>query len=232
MPGGIGLLARDLLDERELQLGRHLADLIGEKGGGCARSLIVDILPTEADGTHGTMVPGMVYRPLVYLCRSSDAKEFEKVVGAFLEMISAHIEGSLRWLSAPRPTAATGSSGSFGSLAIELYRKGILPQALADQLVRFNKALGMKSTRGATGYRVGVVAPGSGGEGSEDLEAALALVVMRKLSIQLFSLFKSRGINLPKGWSEFKEEWLIWDGRRHGVKDQASSKTYPSEGGI
>ena len=48
-------------------------------------------------------------------------------------------------------------------------------------------------------------------------EAALAFVMMRNLSIQLFEVLETRGVILPHGWKDFKEEWLAWDrsvGRR------------------
>jgi ABC-type multidrug transport system ATPase subunit len=37
-----------------------------------------------------------------------------------------------------------------------------------------------------------------------------AIVMMRKLSIQLFALLRANGVSLPQGWPEFKDEWLSW----------------------
>lgn len=40
------------------------------------------------------------------------------------------------------------------------------------------------------------------------IETVYAIVIMRKLSIQLFALLKTNGVLLPHGWPEFKDEWL------------------------
>lgn len=48
------------------------------------------------------------------------------------------------------------------------------------------------------------------------LDASLAFMVMRKLSIELFKILQLRGIGLPQGWREFDDNWLspIWGSKR------------------
>ncbi len=41
-------------------------------------------------------------------------------------------------------------------------------------------------------------------------EASYGFVMMRKLSMELFELFKTRRIDVPEPWPQFKRAWLTW----------------------
>ena len=61
-------LADSVLSEKEIELGRHLAKLLGNDRCDGA-SLVVEILPKywRKDNTEQTLEPREVYRPLYYL---------------------------------------------------------------------------------------------------------------------------------------------------------------------
>jgi hypothetical protein len=91
-------------------------------------------------------------------------------------------------------------------LVVELNNSGILPPDLAEHLQKFNKAVNVPAKH-PSAY---MPTKNLGERTFSVLETAYALVLMRKLSIQLFGILKTRGINLPEQWSPFNDKWLSW----------------------
>lgn len=205
----ISQLASEILDERELQLAKRLAFLLDDDKWDAA-SLIESIIPVyweRVDEWDQTLDPENVFRPLYYIhAKASKASEnFRENTRAYMLYISGHIEGCLQQL-VPLPRDDRRISKTFGPLVARLKEKGILLAELAGQLWKFNDAINVPSkhfgaympTRRLRERTFSVI------------ETALSLVLMRKLSIQLFDLLKTRGRPLPKQWPAFKEEWLTY----------------------
>jgi hypothetical protein len=212
MPTQVELLAHDVLDERELRLAAHLSLLLGDPERDAA-PLIEEILPIYLE-KHGNatrvLTPDSIYRPLYYVHGYAEQREFGRHTQAFIDDICNHLEGCLEWLT-PHPPKSRHPSGPFGNLAAQLYKAGTLPRPSADQLARFNKVVNA-SSKWFTARPVAKSNPAV--KAFSTLEAALAFVMMRKLSIQLFGVLKAKGVSLPQGWKDFREEWLSWERAR------------------
>jgi hypothetical protein len=114
-------------------------------------------------------------------------------------MVCGHLEACLERLTPQSPPKSRHPTTPFGALASSLYRTGVIAQTLADRLYRFNKVVNVASGHSPNERRFSVS------------DAALAFVMMRKLSIQLFTALKARGVNLPTRWKDLDETWLTWD---------------------
>lgn len=200
-------LAFDLLDQRELQLAKHLSLLLGDDK--CdAGPLVKEILPVywEKVGDRSqNLHPGNIYRPLNYIHVWSSEGDFKNSTRAYMDVISSHIEGCLQNLL-KFPSEQRAMSRAFGPLVAQLKKTGILSAELADHLWRFNTVINVPAkhfdayapTRWLDERTFSII------------ETVYALVVMRKLSMQLFTLLKANGVSLPHGWPDFKDEWLSW----------------------
>jgi hypothetical protein len=200
----IELLARDLLDEQEWRLAQRLATVLGDDtldAGG----LVLEILPVFWEGDSSMMArtlrPDSIYRPLYYVHMYAGLPRFGKFTRIFLDMICGHLEACLEQLT-QSPPKSRHPTGLFGTLASSLYRMGVIPQTLADQVSRFNKVANVPSTHLRSDERTFSVS-----------DSALAFVMMRKLSIQLSAALKARGVNLPARWKGLDDSWLTWDRR-------------------
>jgi hypothetical protein len=129
----------------------------------------------------------------------SGLREFGRFTGVFLDMVCGHLEACLERLTPQSPPKSRHPTTPFGALASSLYRTGVIAQTLADRLYRFNKVVNVASGHSPNERRFSVS------------DAALAFVMMRKLSIQLFTALKARGVNLPTRWKDLDETWLTWD---------------------
>ena len=205
----ISQLANKALDERELQLAEHLAFLLDDDKWDAA-SLIGSIIPVyweRVDERDRTLDPDNVFRSLYYIHvnASVNSKAFRRNTRAYMIYISNHIEGCLQQLML-LPRNDRGLSKTFGPLVAQLKKKGILPEELTGQLWEFNDAINVPSkhlgayipTRRLKERTFSVI------------ETAWALILMRKLSMQLFDLLITMGRPLPKQWPVFKDEWLTW----------------------
>ena len=205
----ISQLASEALDERELQLAERLAYLLDDDKWDAA-SLIESIIPVyweRVDEWDQTLDPDNVFRPLYYIHGNAtvNSETFRENTRAYMLFISGHIEGCLQQLM-PLPRDDRKISKTFGPLVARLKKKGVLPADLAAQLWKFNEAINVPSkhfgaympTRRLRERTFSVI------------ETAWALVIMRRLSMQLFDLLKTRGRSLPRQWPAFKEEWLTW----------------------
>ncbi len=200
-------LASVLLDNQEKQLAQHLTLLL-EDVSYDVQSLIEKIIPKyweHAGDIDVTLHPDNIYRPLYYIHIWSSNRNFKSITRPYMAIISSHLEGCL-WNLSAIPRTSRGPSKPFGRLIGPLKASGVLPSNLADSLWNFNDAVNIPSkhfgaympTRNLNERTFSV------------LETALALVMMRKLSIQLFSIMKAKGVILPQEWPVFASEWLSW----------------------
>jgi hypothetical protein len=201
-------LAVDLLDMREWQLAERLALVLDDETYD-AGSLVADMIPIykeRVDGRVRTLFPDNIYRPLYYIHSWSTQNNFREITRAYMGVISSHLEGCLMVLTSSPPAPYGVSPKPFGRLVGPLKETGILSMELADQLWRFNAAINIPSKH------FGAYLPSHWLDERtfSVFETACALVIMRRLSIQLFELLKMKGLALPQGWPELKDEWLLW----------------------
>jgi hypothetical protein len=201
-------LAVDLLDEREWQLANRLA-LILDDDMYDASSLVEEMIPIYwervGDRKH-TLLPDNIYRPLYYIHRWSNNRNFRDNTRGYMMVISAHLEGCLIYLTSCPPSKYGVSPRPFGRLVGPLKRSGILSSELADQLWKFNAAINIPSKH----FDAYIPTHWLNERTFSVFETSCALVMMRKLSMQLFAILKANGVVLPYGWPEFKDEWLSW----------------------
>lgn len=216
----ISQLAGEALDERELQLAERLACLLDDDKWDAA-SLIESIILVYwelVDEWDQTLDPDNVFRPLYYIHgkASRDSENFRENTRAYMTYISGHIEGCLQQLM-PLPRDNRRISKTFGSLVARLKKNSVLPAELAGQLWNFNDAINVPSKH------FGACMPTQRlrERTFSVMETAWALLLMRRLSMQLFDLLKTRGRPLPRQWPTFKEEWLTWD---RDVKDNSETR--------
>lgn len=208
-------LASDLLDGRDTQLAARLAIVLDDDTYD-AESLVGDILPVywqRVGDVVETLSPDNIYRPLYYVHTWSSQRNFKEITRAYMEVISSHLEGCLKNLL-PLPITGRSSSGPFGTLVIQLAGSGILPAGIADDLRRFNAAVNVASKH----FDAYMPSRNLGQRTFSVSESSLAVVLMRKLSMQLFAILGSRGLSLPQGWPTFKENWLSWSEKIEGVQ--------------
>lgn len=205
----ISQLASEALDERELQLAERLAFLLDDDKWDAA-SLIESIIPVyweRVDEWDQTLDPDNVFRPLYYIHGKAtvNSENFRENTRAYMLFISGHIEGCLQQLM-PLPRDDRKISKTFGPLVARLKKEGVLPVNLAEQLWKFNEAINVPSkhfgayipTRRLRERTFSVI------------ETTWALVLMRRLSMQLFDLLNTKDKSLPRQWPALKEEWLTW----------------------
>jgi len=199
-------LALDLLDQRELQLANHLSILLGDDKWD-AGPLVEEILPVyweKVGDKFQNLHPGNIYRPLNYIHVWSSSGEFKNSTRAYMDVISGHLEGCLQNLMTPSEHRAM--SRTFGPMVAQLKKMGILSAELADHLWKFNAVINVPAKH------FGAYAPTRRLDERtfSVIETVYAIVIMRKLSMQLFALLKANDVSLPHGWPEFKDEWLSW----------------------
>ncbi len=198
-------LAFDLLNETELQLADHLLFLLGDDKWD-AGTLVGEILPVywEKVGDRSqNCYPGNIYRPLNYIHVWSAGGGFKDSTRAYMDVISSHIEGCLQNLL-KLPIYGREMLRAFGPGVAELKKQKILSAELANQLWRFNDVINVPAKR------FGAYAPTNWLDERtfSASETVLAIVIMRKLSMQLFELLKTNGVFPTHEWPEFRDEWL------------------------
>ena len=207
----ITFFAKRFLDGKELELGFYLSTILCNPKCNLAGILVSQILPMyweKRGDTSYTLEPDPIYRPLYYVEMYANGRDFKENTRIFLDNAAGHIEGCLLWLT-KTPPRFRGSPKPFGGLVYELFREGILEKELAEQLLAFNKLFNIPAKHMTAYYR-----PRSRLDERtfSCLDAALGLMVMRKLSIELFKILTERGISLPQSWPDFDDDWLspIW----------------------
>ena len=201
-------LAVDLLDIREWQLAVRLA-LVLDDDAYDAGSLVEEMIPLyweRVGDREQTLFPDNIYRPLYYIHVWSTKKNFSEGTRAYMMVISGHLEGCLMFLTSSPPSKFGVPSNPFGRLIGPLKASGILSAELADHLWKFNAAVNIPSKH----FGAYIPTHWTDERTFSVFEAACALVMMRKLSIQLFDILAAKGVILPHGWPSFKEEWLFW----------------------
>ena len=107
----------------------------------------------------------------------------------------------------PSPPPKTGVSPQpFGRLIRPLKASGILSPKLAEELLKFNALINVPSKH----FGAYVPTRWLDERTFSVLEVSSALVIMRRLSIQLFAILNMNGVVLPSAWPELKDEWLSW----------------------
>ena len=200
-------LAADLLDKSELQLAERLETLLGDDRWDSS-SLIEDIIPIyweRVEDRPRNLSPGIIYRPLYYVHGFGSLRNFKDKTRAFMTFISGHLEGCLLSLT-PSPPRYGSPPRPFGGLVGPLKNAGILSDELADQLWRFNEAINVSSKH----FNAYMPTDWLDERTFTVREAACALLLMRTLSIRLFALLQANGVVMPRGWPDFKTEWLSW----------------------
>jgi hypothetical protein len=217
--------ARDILDEKELELALYLSKLLANPNNFIVGILVSKILPTYSEkrgDSSYTLDPDPIYRPLYYVHGYANTRHFKDNTRIFLDMTAAHLEGCLLWLTRTPPKFRSAPK-PFGPLVLQLLHEGLLPRELADELLRFNKIVNVPAKHMTSFYK-----PHSRIDERtfSCLDASLAFMAMRKLSIELFKILCSRGINLPSSWKEFDEQWLSpsWSSKR--LKDYDIKNIY------
>jgi hypothetical protein len=207
-------LAREILNNNEFQLAEFLSDLLGNPKCKFVYLLMEDILPVyyeKSGAVTRTLSPDPIYRPLYYIHSYSISPHFEDCTRAFIAMTGAHIEGCLYWLT-KEPQEFGSPSKPFGGLVKLLFQEGVLPEKLVNNLFRFNEVANIPAKHFiASHYSRSLIDERT----FSVFDAALDFVMMRNLSIQLFSLLLSKRVALPHLWKEFDNEWLSEKWRSH-----------------
>jgi hypothetical protein len=198
-PTEIEILAKKILDEEEIKLASRLSTLM-KISPSKASSLMRDILPVY----HKNLVthePRMIYRYLYYVEDYSRGAQLRRLTRFFIHMVCGHLEACLYEL-------AKGRQLPYGPLVYKLLKKRVLSQQLADQLLEFNNVVYIPAKHFVARENL----PRKINKRTFAVEdGALAFIMMRKLSMQLFKLLKSGVTTLPEDWKPFKKEWLVWD---------------------
>lgn len=207
-------LSKSLLTEDELELAKHIAMLLGNPKYDTA-SLVAKMLPLywrkQGNRTY-TIPPRDVYRPLYYLHTYADKGHFSEITRLYVSMTGQHLEGCLKHLVKNTPELSRKLLNlPLGALVKKLKAERLLPQILSDQLLDFNSAFYIPAKHMSAQEPIDELRDDLHKRTFSILDAALALLIMRKLSIQLFSLLMKRGIRLPKRWKDFDKEWLCYN---------------------
>jgi hypothetical protein len=196
-------LAGTILSENERKLAKHLAALLGNRKYD-TRPLIAEILPRdwESNRKH-TLKPREVYRPFLYLrMRCNDRPPETRYL---IHLTGLHLEGCLKWLAQSTPEfPAKLLSQPFGGLVIQLRKQGTLHATLAKDLLEFNSIVNVPAKH----IIATTISPELDKRTFSVLDVSLAFVMMRKLSMQLFDILRSRGVAVPQEWKTFNENWL------------------------
>lgn len=194
----IEILAKRMLDEKELKLAFHLAMLM-KKSPAKARTLMREILPIYHRNLD-TLEPRAIYRHLYYMDDYSRGAYIRRFTRFFIHMTCGHLEACLHVLAKLRRP--------FGPLVYKLQADGIITQQLKDQLLDFNNTVYIPAKHFIARENL----PRKINKRTFAVEdGTLAFMMARKLSMELFSIIKSRGTPLPEDWKPFNEEWLSWD---------------------
>jgi len=212
LPSEIATLAGGLLDQQELQVASSLAAVLSDDESipeAFVESMIDRILPAYwdiKDDRPQNVDPSPIFRPLYYLHGYSNLADFGKFTREFVEMLSAHLEACMHWLTPSRPEEWSGGK-EFGGLIGQLRDAGILSPILASGLESFDRVAIAPSKHSVS------ESPdrSRNDEGFSIEDAALLLMITRKLSIQLFELLNSQGVTIEHRWPPLKSEPLAQD---------------------
>ncbi len=204
-PNDISVLAKELLDDKDIELAQRLDYLLSHNRRDAA-SLVEEIIPVYWKGAE-TLEPDPIYRPLYYIHMESDGRRFKQNTRHFIALLGAHLEGCLLWLSSSPPRFSIFPK-PFGGLVETLSKAGALPNDLAAQLARFNRIANVPAKHFGASPRL---SRRLDQRFFSVMDASLSFVIMRRLSIRLFAMIGQTGVSLPTGWKDFDEKWLTWD---------------------
>lgn len=201
----VDAIVAEELSPDELRLARHVSDVLSNSRLDSG-ALVLEIIPRywEKKGpTYLTLSPDGVYRPFLYIHGYAGRRDFKSLTRTFIANVCAHLEGCVQQLS-PSPPEHRGTTEPFGRLVRSLERTRALPRDLGQRLSRFNAVFNIPSKHPQTAI---------GARRTDErmfsvLDAAYSLIVMRRLSIELFDLMRLKGVVLPYAWPPFDEGWL------------------------
>lgn len=189
-------LAKNLLDEKELDLAAHLSQLLSRPGME-AYTLVGEILPTYHDGRQ-VLEPRNIYRSLNYVHVEAAKSGDPFMVRYFIHTMGTHLETCLYHLD------FRYHNMSLGVMVEGLRKQGILQPELAKALFDFNKIfirakhlVDPPALPSSLDERTFVFSDG-----------ALAFLIMRKLSMQVFKFLKKGGIAILEDWKDFDDKWI------------------------
>jgi len=201
LPTEVAKLADRLLDQKELKVASDLAKILSDDESleiQLVGSMVDKILPAYwdiKDEREPQIDPSPIFRPLYYLHGYSNLADFGKFTGELVEMASAHLEACMQWLTLT-PAEEWNGGRDFSKLITLLRDADVLPPRLAGDLQDFDRVAN------APPEDSGSESPGRPRFSIED--AALLLIITRKLSIQLFELLNSHGVTIEHPWPPLK----------------------------
>lgn len=201
MPSEIAVLADRLLDQQELKAASGLAVVLRDDESIpdiFVESMTDRILPAYWDIKEDrpqNVDPSPIFRPLYYLHGYSNLADFGEFTREFVEMASAHLEACMHWLT-PSPPEEWSGGKEFGGLIVKLRDAEVLSPSLARDLQSFDRIANGPSKD--SGSENPDRSRRDGGVGIED--AALLLMITRKLSMQLFEVLNSNGVTIEHLW--------------------------------
>jgi hypothetical protein len=201
----IAELAHAILDERELALAKHLSVVLGDDRYN-SEAVFAAILPLywRQNGEIKVVLPPRpIFRTLYYVEKYAALRRFREKTRPFLTFLSSHLEGCLFHLSVNAGPYAKPNL-TFGRLVVWLRARGSIPEELANQLQAYNKVVNVPSKH----FDAFPPPPGLNERTFSVVEAAYSFVMMRKLSMQLFPLLKTRGVIGEVEWPPFNDRWL------------------------
>ncbi len=207
--GKLELFAASVLDENEMKLAKHLSVLLDNDKYDAA-SLIAEILPGGGTFTAYPISIRSVYRSIYYLYSyaTCDSDWFRLHTRGYVSMTFHHLEGCLHWLATNTPGVTQSLLRQpFGALVKGLGKLGALHIPLNEHLTNFNlvanvpakhmNAILLDSDLDKRSFSV--------------LDASLALILMRKFSMQMFDILRNNGETIPQEWTNFNQQWLSWN---------------------
>lgn len=204
----IGTLADIILGDKEEALAWHLSVVMGDDKYDALTMLAV-VLPkyweAREDGKgRSPLPPRSVFRRLYYVHSTGGMRGFHRFTRDFLADVAGHLEGCLFHLYYADADPHANPNLTMGALTEKLRATGAISQELAAQLQAYNRTVNVSSK-----HFESFPLPENLDERTFSVyDAALALVMMRKLSMQLFPLLRQKGLIGDVDWPPFDDRWL------------------------
>lgn len=199
-------LADILLDGKEKALAYHLNVIMGNDKYDALLFLAL-ILPKYWNGegkSRSSLPPRSVFKRLYYVHQTGGMREFREKTRDFMIDIAGYLEGCLYHLYVEGAGPYPHPNLPFGPLVERLRRRGIIPEGLVLQLKAYNKAVNVPSKH----FDAFPVPERLDERTFSVYDAALAFVMTRKISLQLFPIMRAKGIIGDVDWPPFDERWL------------------------
>jgi hypothetical protein len=202
----IEMFAHHFLDQEEVELADHLAELLDDDKYNTFLFL-VPILPRywkKKGNVTVALPPRSIFKTLSYVHSTAGLREFAHKTRDFLADVSGFLEGCLFHLQFDVGPYAH-SNLTFGQLVAALEKRGSLSKELASNLWAFNKTVNISSKH----FDSFPMPEGLDEHTFSVRDAACAFVMMRKLAIPLFELLRQKGV-LDAAWPSFDKRLIYW----------------------